>query len=139
MEEFLSDVSKQVKHRNLPESVYYECKEHIAESVTSSTRFYFDQNPFFQDMPPRMKSRLVRSVLTEPWNAFSFFFEDFQERNGAPEAFMVKVLTQLVSVLYKPGEIIIPHLKKVDELIVIMKGSCNLYGFNDYNDEASNQ
>lgn len=42
---------------------------------------------------------------------------------------MVRVLTQLVTTMYKPGEVIIDLRSKVKDLIIIMKGECNLYGF----------
>ena len=42
---------------------------------------------------------------------------------------MDKILTQLDSKLYKPGETMIQHNSEVKELIFIEQGKCNLYGF----------
>ena len=60
----------------------------------------------------------------------------------APEGFMIKILTQLDALLYKPGDVIIRNNDEVDELVVIGKGSCDLFGyykvkdaFNEENDK----
>jgi len=43
-------------------------------------------------------------------------------------------LTQLDSALYSSGQVILPFEKKVRDLIIIEKGSCNLYGFEQSNE-----
>ena len=55
-----------------------------------------------------------------------------KDRNGkssAPDSFVRAVLTQLVSVIYKPGETIIPARSPVRDLVFIVRGTCKLYGF----------
>ena len=68
-------------------------------------------------------------------HAFAFFFEDFAGKNKAPEDFIVGILTQLTMSLYRPGDIILRQNEKVEDLILIEKGSCNLYGFQKYEGE----
>lgn len=75
-----------------------------------------------------MKYKLVNNVLLDQSLAFTYFFEDFQERQRAPKNFIMKVLTQLTSVMFKPDDMIIEYRKKVSDLIVIQRGDCNLYG-----------
>ena len=60
---------------------------------------------------------------------FEFFFYDFSSSEKAPDAFATAVLTSLKSSLYRPNEIIIPYKQRVDELVIIDRGYCNLYGF----------
>ena len=42
---------------------------------------------------------------------------------------MVAILGNLDSSLYKPGDIILEQSTKVENLIMVSKGKCNLYGF----------
>ena len=67
---------------------------------------------------------------------FEFFFEDFRGKNKAPWSFMVGVLTNLDCAMYKPGDVIIPVRKKVEELIIIEQGYCKLYAFSPSRDKT---
>jgi hypothetical protein len=62
-------------------------------------------------------------------STFEYFFEDFSGMIKAPDAYMVGVLCNLDSTIYKPGDTIIRHKAMVEELIVIHRGRCNLVGF----------
>ena len=65
-----------------------------------------------------------------------FFFEDKNGKNRASETFMSAVLTQLISVLYRPTDIIIKSHKEVRSLYFIAEGTCKLYG--SYEDKNEN-
>jgi len=51
MEHFLLNLQMKIKNRSLPESLIEFAKSHIYESVKSSTRYYFEDNHFYQDLP----------------------------------------------------------------------------------------
>ena len=55
-----------------------------------------------------MQQKLVESVLYHEKNILEYFFEDKNGKNRANKGFIIAIVTQLVSVLYEPGEIIIP-------------------------------
>ena len=69
------------------------------------------------------------SVLFTEAKAFEFFFEDFNGKNKAPRWFALNVLTHLNSILFKPGDMIIPYRSQVTDLILVTSGQCSLYGF----------
>ena len=71
----------------------------------------------------------MKAVLGNYLKTFEFFFEDFRGKNKAPMSFMVGVLTNLDCAMYKPGDVIIPVRKKVEELIIIEQGYCKLFAF----------
>ena len=62
-------------------------------------------------------------------NTFKFFFEDVIGKYKTTDEVMYAILTNLDSALYQPGEAIIKHMAKVDELILIQQGHCHLYGY----------
>ena len=76
-EYYLTDVSKSIKHKSLPWEYINESKAHIKDGILSSTRFFFEENHFYQELPQNLKHRLVTSVLAYQWKTFTFFFEDF--------------------------------------------------------------
>lgn len=61
----------------------------------------------------------MKVVLGNYLKTFEFFFEDFRSRNKASMSFMVGVLTNLDCAMYKPGDVIIPTKKPVEELVII--------------------
>ena len=54
-------------------------------------------------------------------NTFKFFFEDVIGKYKTTDEVMYAILTNLDSALYQPGEAIIKHMAKVDELILITR------------------
>ena len=101
----------------------------MSEHVLRSTRFYFDKNEFYNDLPQNLKHKLVLNVLVEQKNLLKYFFNDFEFNQMAPQAFVVGVLTNLDSSIYEPCQVIIPTQSKVKELIFIAQGKCRLFGF----------
>ena len=92
-EYYLTDVSNSIKHKRLAKEFINESKTHIKDSILSSTRFFFEENHFYQELPQNLKHKLVTSVLAYQWKTFTFFFEDFANNYKAPAAFMERVLT----------------------------------------------
>ena len=45
-------------------------------SVLTSTRYYFSNNAFYDELPEVLKRKLVLKVLTNQYKAFEYFFED---------------------------------------------------------------
>ena len=106
-----------------------ECKDLMSESIRSSTLFYFENNTFFGELPPRLRNKLVQVVLYHYIRKFKFFFQDYINQIRAPQDFMVRMMTSLDSQLYKPGALILESDQKVDNLILIAQGKCFLNGF----------
>ena len=93
MEVYLNKVSNVIKTRAISQEKIDQCKENLEISMKNSTCFLFQDNHFYQELPPNLQRRLVRDVLEKPMNAFAFFFEDFVGKNKAPTDFMVGLLT----------------------------------------------
>jgi len=97
IEAFLYEISSVVKNKNLSLQIIHLSKCHIEEAIKNSTRFYFESNRFYRELPPRLKHKLVANVLLYEIEKFKYFFKDFQGRNKAPDTFIVEVLTHLDS------------------------------------------
>ena len=93
VEIYLNDVSNTVEGNSLSQELVDQCKDHMEEIMKNSTSFLFHENPFFLELTPILQRKLVECVLYKPRNAFAFFFEDFSDKNKAPEGFMVGVMT----------------------------------------------
>ena len=63
MEVYLYDISLLRKDKVLPLEFIDACKTSMKESIKHSTRFYFEENHFYQELPPKLQARLVTSVL----------------------------------------------------------------------------
>ena len=109
MEVYLYAISNVMKKKTLSLVMIENCKKLMEESVKNSTRFYFEENYFYQELPPNLKLKLIRSVLYRELQTFEFFFEDFSGKNRASTAFMVAIMQNLDSALYKQGEVIIEN------------------------------
>ena len=103
----------------------------MIKNIESSTRLSFKENAFFQELPQNLQLKVVKVVLKEHIETFSYFFEDFRGGNKAHMSFVAGVVTSLDYAIYKPGEVIVPAFQPVDSLVMIQSGSCNLNGFNE--------
>lgn len=63
MEEYLYDVSKARKTKLLDIKIIEQCKELMNQNVHHSTRRYFEENEFFQELPPNLRTKLIKTVL----------------------------------------------------------------------------
>ena len=137
MEVFMYDISLRRKDKYMDRETIDICIKSLQNQIKDSTLRYFENNHFFQELPQNLQYRLVKSVLARHLNIFTFFFEDFNSRKRASDAFILKVLTRLRCQLYKHGETIIRRGDRVRDLIIISKGTVNLYGF--YEDMNKNE
>jgi len=76
-----------------------------------------------------LQYKLVGHVLSRQLKTLTFFFEDFDSKKKASNAFILKILTRLKSQMYKRGETIVHRNEPVRELIIVSKGSINLHGY----------
>ena len=117
----------QRQERFLDNKIIKHCKQHMEETIRGSTLFYFARNQFFNELPPKTQEKIVKVVLVNELEVFSYFFEDFVGVRRVPRIFMKNVLTNLTSSVFKQGDVIIKFGEKVKELIVISSGKCELY------------
>ena len=89
MEEYLYNISGVRKDKNLGKHEITTSLEHMEECIRSSTRFHFEDNHFYQELPQRLKRKLVNTALLRQKKTFQFFFEDFAGKNKASEAFII--------------------------------------------------
>ena len=59
MEEYLYDVSKVRSEKFLAENYIKECLEYMEQFIRGSTRYYFEQNEFYKELPQNLKHKLV--------------------------------------------------------------------------------
>ena len=52
------------------------CLKQMEEAILTSTRYYFSNNTFYDELPEKLKRRLVMKVLTKQYSSWQFFFED---------------------------------------------------------------
>lgn len=129
MERFLYEVSARRDNLHLSLELISDCKNNMTQFVKSSTRFYFAKNNFYKELPQTLKKKIVNWVLSKQYKSFMFFLEDFESGHKASQAFIIVLLTNLDSQMYKPGTVILNEGDQVEDLILIRKGNCNLYGF----------
>ncbi len=82
-----------------------------------------------------MQQKLARAVLYKQFKSWEFFFEDFNGKTKAPEAFMIDVVTRLSSQMHDPGATIVPRGQTMNDLHLVAQGNCELYGY--FKDEMS--
>ena len=129
------EVSLLRKDKSLTDEMFQKCKEYIAETTSQSTRFYFSEKSFYQQLPVSLQLKLVKSVLYHERITLDYFFEDKNGKNKASDTFITTVLASLDSGLYAPGQVIIEQNSKVRELVFIAQGTCKLYGYYNQSEE----
>ena len=116
-----------------------DCKGSVQEFVKRSTMYYFAKNRFYQELPSTLQKKLVNEVLQKQLNSFHYFIEDFEGRNCAPTSFIVELVTKLDSQMYRHGETVVQKGQCMNDLILIRKGECNLFGYVDSVEERGLQ
>ena len=76
MELYMWTLSAVRKNNSLKEDMVDLCLKQMEESILTSTRYYFINNKFYDELPEVLKRKLVMKVLTKQYRAFQFFFED---------------------------------------------------------------
>ena len=100
MELYLYSISMVRKDKGLDVEMIKHTLHHLEESITSSTRYYFVQNVFYQNLTPNLKMKLVSKVLDSQHEIFRYFFHDYMYNWKVPGSFVVQILTNLDSTLY---------------------------------------
>ena len=77
-------------------------QEVIEQDIREPTDNYFDKNPFYQNLPPRLAQRLALCCLQRKLYKFQYFFKPVGRLlgNRMQTQLKVAVVTQLRSVLY---------------------------------------
>ena len=47
MEMYLITISKKIKQDIIPDTIINECKNQVTQDISSSTKYYFEENQFF--------------------------------------------------------------------------------------------
>ena len=71
-------------------------------------------------------------MLSKQRKIFKYFFYDFEKNVTPSEAFMTAILTNLESQLFLKGSVVCEEGTKMKDLLIVAKGSLNLYGFYDH-------
>ena len=91
---------KRISNDSLPDAVFENSLMHIEDNIKYSTERAFKDIEFFEELPPRLKSRLINSVLQIPIRKMKFFFNDFINEVRAPQLFVERIMTSLYSSLF---------------------------------------
>ena len=91
---------KRISNDSLPDQVFENSLMHIEDNIKYSTERAFKDIEFFEELPPRLKSRLINSVLQIPIRTMRFFFNDFINEVKAPQLFVERIMTSLYSSLF---------------------------------------
>ena len=98
---------KRISNDSLPDDVFEDSLMHIEDNIKYSTERAFKDIEFYEELPPRLKSRLINSVLQIPIKTMKFFFNDFIHDVRAPQLFVERIMTSLYSSLFNEGDVII--------------------------------
>ena len=63
MEEYLNDVSNVMKKKALDYKIIEDCTNSMAQTISGSTRVYFQQNKLYQELPQNLQLKVVKIVL----------------------------------------------------------------------------
>lgn len=61
---------------NIPLQYIHQCKKHVELSIRNSTKFHFKENPFYQQLSPKLQTKLVKICLVKEARMFHYFFND---------------------------------------------------------------
>ena len=76
MELYMWTLSAVRKGKALETDMIDTCLKQMEEAILTSTRYYFSNNTFYDELPEKLKRRLVMKVLTKQYSSWQFFFED---------------------------------------------------------------
>ena len=63
MEVYIYEISKVRKHKVIARHYIQECIDSMEHFIRSSTRFFFENNEYYKELPQNLKHKLVRAVL----------------------------------------------------------------------------
>ena len=67
----------------------------------------FQENKFYNVLPPKLKTRIVEESLTRYYDKFEYFFMDKDSLNLPDKVFVRKILSSLQSKVFMPGNPIV--------------------------------
>ena len=123
-----------VRGKFLDEWIYQLASNSIATSLRLSTRYAFNESPYYKNMPPQLQSKLVKSTLYNTIDTMEFFLNDYKTNTVAPDTLVTELVTKLDMELYLPGENIVVPDQTIHYLRFIAKGSCILWGYDKETD-----
>ena len=127
--DFLNDLALSVKGKFLDEWIYNITLSSIATSFRLSTRYAFNENPFYKNLSPQLQKKLVKSTLYSTIDTMEFFLNDYKTDTMAPDTLVTELVTKLDMELWLPGENIIVPDQTIYYIRFIAKGSCILWGY----------
>ena len=74
MEKFVCDISLTFRDKSITKYYFDECMTSMSEYIRNSTRYSFQENQFFKELPPSLKRKLTFTVLSKQMQTFEFFF-----------------------------------------------------------------
>ena len=79
----------------------------------------FKQNRFYNDLPPKLKTRIVEESMMKTYEMFEFFFVDKSTGFAPDKVFVRKMLSSLRSKVYMPGNPIVQAGQWFNEMYFI--------------------
>ena len=106
--EFVNEINSRRGDKNMPDEIWND----IAFALEVTIRYSFDDaikfSPFYKDLTPILKERLITQCLYPVEQKFSLFFQDFQDnRHRASRNFIRNLLISLECQLFPLGSSIV--------------------------------
>lgn len=96
---------------------------YITNSRRESTKKSFHENNYYNNMPVKLRQRLVSVALNKLISKFKYFFNNYEDGVYASKNFVTTFASNLDAVTYAHDDTIIEAGSRVHEFILIYKGA----------------
>jgi hypothetical protein len=92
---------------DIPSKLYDGAIESMKNAILFSTVNVFKKWPFYKVLTPKLKDKVVKSVLNNLFEKTMYYFCDFNSQIFAPDTFVRAILTSLDFRSYDEGQRIV--------------------------------
>jgi len=117
---------------DIPGKMYDGAIESMKNAILFSTVNVFKNWPFYKVLTPKLKDKVVKTVLNNLFEKTMYYFCDFNAQIFAPDTFVRAILTSLDFRIFVEGQKIIKKGGNVTHLNFFFKGEFSLYGYGSY-------
>jgi len=108
----------------LPADLYDKIQKYIEASLLLDFNFIVEDYPFFEQLKPRLKHKVVTELFSSFKRTFKYLFQGEGFRAG--EEFVSGFLSNLYCRIYIPNQWIIRHKENFNELYLVYKGTVTI-------------
>ena len=114
---------------DIPGKLYDGAVESMKNAIMFSTVNVFKKWPFYKVLTPKLKDKVIKTVLSNLFEKTMYYFCDFNSQIFAPDTFVRAILTSLDFRSYDEGQRIVKKGGTISHLNFFFKGEFSLYGY----------